>query len=127
MQINNNFQTNKETERTNKSNRLENQKIEQDLENKRKIILNKIREKKVERINMIQKISSIDKEIKDINLDLEIISTYGREGQLEKNNQLNHENEICKSPKRKSIFIKKINQSEEKKPKLVNIFKVQKI
>jgi len=106
---------------------MENQKIEQDLENKRKTILFKINEKKVERVNLIQRITSIYKEITDINLDLELITNYGREGEPEQKSQLNYEIEYLKSPKKKSILYKKISQNEERKSKLNNSFKVIRI
>ena len=124
LQINNNFHSNKEIDRSHKTNKTENQKIEQDLENKRKIIIININEKKIERNNLIQQIASNDKEISDINLDLELISTYGREGEPEQKNQFNYEDEPPKSPKKKSIFTRKGTLSEEKKSKLINIFKV---
>lgn len=98
--------------------------IEQDLENKRKILILKISEKKVERNNLIQQIGLIDKEITDINLDLDLISTYGREGEPEQKNPISYEFESSKSPKRKSIFTRKPTLSEERKPRLVNVFKV---
>lgn len=124
LENNSNFNSNKEAERKYKSNKIENQKIEQDLENKRKIILLKISEKKLERNNMIHQIASNEKEITDLNLDLELITTYGREGESEQKNIFNLDFEPPKSPKKKSIFTRKNTQSEDKKPRLVNLFKV---
>ncbi len=94
------------------------------MENKRKIIIIRLSDKKIERNNLIDQIASIDKEITDINLDLDLISTYGKEGEPEQKNQNNYEMEPPKSPKKKSIFSRKTTLSEERKPKLVNVFKV---
>lgn len=94
------------------------------MENKRNIIIIRISEKKIDRNNLIDQIASMEKEITDINLDLDLISTYGREGEPEQKNQTNYEIEPPKSPKKKSIFTRKPTQSEERKPRVVNVFKV---
>lgn len=68
-------------------------------------------------------IRSLEKNIDDISLDLEFISTYGREGEVEvKNHENNNIMDSYKKDKKRSVFRK--NFSEEKSKKFVNIFRV---
>ncbi len=118
-----NIYADKEGDRRSKTNKLENLKIELDLDNRRKIIHGKINQKKNEKNSLINQIRSIEKNIDEINLDLEFISIYGREGEAEGKPQENTSiMDSYKKDKKKSIFKK--NSSDEKK-KIVNLFRVR--
>lgn len=117
------FLSTKESERG-KSNKAENLKLEQDLDYKRKIILLKINEKKNERNNLIQQIGLIEKEISDVNLDLDLITKYGKEGEIEPKIESNNVQESPKKEIKKKSVLNKKSQSEEKKIKTYNLFRV---
>lgn len=119
------FLTTKESERG-KSNKAENLKLEQDLDYKRKIIQMKINEKKNERNNLIQQIGLLEKEISDVNIDLDLITKYGKEGEIEHKNESNNLQDSAKKEIKKKTFSNKKSQSEEKKNKTYNLFRVNK-
>jgi len=119
------FLTTKESERG-KSNKAENLKLEQDLDYKRKIIQLKINEKKNERNNLIQQIGLLEKEISDVNIDLDLITKYGKEGEIEHKNESNNLQDSAKKEIKKKTFSNKKSQSEEKKNKTYNLFRVNK-
>jgi hypothetical protein len=80
-----------------KGNKIENIKLENDLESKRRLIKIKINEKKEEINFVIKDLNDLEKEISDLNIDMELHDKYGKD--LSYLN-LFSDNEI--SPKRKN-------------------------
>ena len=68
----------KQNEHTLNLNRVKNIKQESDLENKRSLIKLKIKEKKDEINSNIKSICEIEKELSDLNIDLELQNIYGK-------------------------------------------------
>ena len=95
-----NFNTQKKGEKN--KNRDENIKLESDIEAKRTQTNIRIENKKDEKNYIIKQICDIEKEISDLNLDLELHNNYGTHSNIE-----NVVNEIEKSAKKKKCGKKK--------------------
>lgn len=100
-QMNTAFQ--KQKENANKGNRNENIKLENELETKRKIMKVKIQEKKDEIRNLVECIGEVEKELTDLNIDLELLNNYGKNSNI--NSQIAEvENKQKKSLGRKATL-----------------------
>lgn len=92
-------------------------KYENDLENKRRQMKIKIEEKKEEKNFIIKQICDIEKEISDLNLDLELHNNYGKHSNIEATI-----NEIEKFAQRKKVGRK--STIGEKSLMLINSLRV---
>lgn len=78
----NNIQKQNENLSKGKGNRIENIKLESELESKRNLARIKINEKKEEINSIIESICKVEKEISDINMDIELQNNYGKNSNI---------------------------------------------